>query len=313
MATGPTMARCGTFCPMDGTTPLDDLAVFVRVAELGSFVAASRSLGIPRSTVSRRIATLEETLGCRLLERTTRHVRLTEEGRRLRDGASGHLRSLAHLLEEVVNDEDLPEGRVRAATPVGLGRSFSVAFLRGLHERLPRIQGEIMATDRRVDLVRDDLDLALVEGPLEDASCVARKILTTDAFCVASPAYLDTHGIPSRPSELATHTTLHRMVDGEREARWPIKTGGSQAIRPVIATTDVDMLCRAAVEGLGIAFLSRAVAFDALSRGQLVQILPSVSEKRPYHLLYKERNPPRRVRAVMEFALEFVLDLHTGL
>ena len=297
---------------MDGLTPLDDLAVFVRVAELGNFASASRSLSMPRSTVSRRIATLEERIGCRLLERTTRHVRLTEAGRRLCEGASSHLRSLSHLLEEVVNDDDVPEGRVRAATPVGLGRSFGVAFLRRLHEKLPGIHGEIIATDRRVDLVRDDLDLALVEGPLTESSCIARKILTTDAFCVASPSYLAIRGTPSRPADLETHATLHRSVDGERLTRWPLKGGGYQTVRPMISTTDVDMLCSAAVEGLGIAFLSRAVVYSAVSKGDLVPILPAVSEKRSYHLLFQERNPPRRVRAVMDFALEFIVELHGG-
>jgi DNA-binding transcriptional LysR family regulator len=298
---------------MSGTTSLDDLAVFVRVAELGSFVAASRILSMPRSTVSRRIATLEESLGCRLLERTTRHVRLTEEGRRLRDGASPQLRDLARLLEEVVSGEDLPAGRVRAAVPVGLGRGFGVSFLRKLHEELPHIQGEIIATDRRIDLVRDDVDIALVEGPVPDTESIARRVLTTDALCVASPAYLEKHGTPAAPRHLSEHSTLHRVLDDSREARWPLSDGGWLPVRPLIATTDVDMLYRAAVEGLGIAFLSRAVVYEALAKGELTHVLPEITEKRSYHLLYQERNPPRRVRAVMDFALEFVVGLYASI
>ena len=305
------MVWCGIACPVDGMIPLDDLAVFLRVAELESFVAAARALSMPRSTVSRRIATLEEMLGCRLLERTTRHVRLTEEGRRLCDGSSPHLRDLTRLLEEVVAGEDRPVGRVRAATPVGLGRGFGVAFLRALHEELPEIHAELVVTDRRVDLVRDDLDVALVEGRLPDAQWIARRILTTDALCVASPDYLEEHGTPTRPSQLGAHAVLHRMNDDERAARWPLKKGGWQPVQPVISTTDVDMLCHAAVDGLGIAFLSRAVCYEPLSKGELVPILPPVSEKRAYHLLYQTRNPPRRVRAVMDFALRYVAERYS--
>lgn len=300
------MVQTGTVWSMSGMTPLDDLAVFVRVAELGSFVAASRALNMPRSTVSRRIATLEEQLGCRLLERTTRHVRITEEGRQLCDGAAPHLQDITRLLEEVVSGEGEPVGRVRASTPVGLGRDFVGDFLRGLHEELPGIQGELMVSDRRVDLVRDDLDIALVEGPLEDCPWIARRVLTTDALCVASPAYLDKHGTPTRPQQLTGHDIVHRMYEGERVARWPLKDGSYQTMRPLISTTDVDLLARAAEDGLGIAFLSRAVVYKALAQGRLVHILPSITEKRAYHILYQQRNPPRRVRAVMEFALQFV-------
>lgn len=307
------MARNGIVYPVNGMIPLDDLAVFLRVAELGSFVAASRALSMPRSTVSRRIATLEETLGCRLLERTTRHVRLTEEGRRVRDGASPHLRDLTHLLEEVVSGEDRPVGRVRAATPVGLGRGFAVAFMRKLHEELPDIRAELIVTDRRVDLVRDDVDIALVEGTLPDSQWIARRILNTNALCVASPDYLEEHGTPTGPSQLGAHAILHRMNDDERAARWPLKKGGWQPVQPVISTTDVDMLCGAAMDGLGIAFLSRAVIYEPLSKGELVPILPSVTETRPYHILHQTRNPPRRVRAVMDFALRYVVERYAQL
>lgn len=286
--------------------------MFVKVAEVGSFVAASRALGMPRSTVSRRIAALEDELGCRLFERTTRHVRITEEGRRLSEGASPLLRGISVLLDEVVSGEDSPEGRVRVATPVGLGRRFVSAFFRGIHDELPGIRAEVIVSDRRVDLVRDDLDMALVEGDLEDCPWIAKRVLTTDVMCVASPGYLEEHGTPKDPSELNDHRTLHRLRGGERVIRWPLKDGGTQPLRPSISTTDVDLLRQAAVDGVGIAFLSQAVVFAELAEGTLAPLLPMVTERRPYHILYQQRHPPRRVRAVMDFAFRFIAEAYAG-
>lgn len=287
---------------------LTELPLFLRVAELGSFTQAAAVLGLPRSTLSRRIRALEEALGCRLLERTTRLVRLTPEGRRLAEEARPLVSQLERLVEDVRDEGDAPRGRVRGGVPVGLGRNLISDYLRELREELPGVRIELVASDGPVNLVRDDLDLALVEGPLPNADVIARPLLRTEARCVASPAYLETYGVPERPEALADHATLYRPRR-PGPPRWPLRQGGDLAIQPVLSTTDVAALVETAIGGLGIALLSNAVVRDALADGQLVQLLPEVMEPRTYYAVFAHRDPPKRVRAVLEFSTRFVARL----
>ena len=285
-----------------------DLPLFLRVAETESFTQAAKLLGLPRSTLSRRIRGLEEEMGCRLLERTTRLVRLTPEGRRLAEGARPLVSELHGLIEDVRDLGDAPRGRVRGCVPIGLGRNLLTEYLRELRDELPGVQIEVVVSDSPANLVREDLDLALVEGPLPDTDAIARPLLQTEARCVASPAYLREFGAPQSPDALGQHATLYRPRR-PGPPRWPLRGGGEVTIKPLLSTTDVAAIVETAVGGLGIALLSNAVAQDALESGELVHVLPEVAEPRTYYAVFAHRDPPRRVRAVLEFSTRFIARL----
>lgn len=287
---------------------LADLPLFLRVADLGSFTEAAQVLALPRSTLSRRIRGLEQALGCRLLERTTRLVRLTPEGRRLADEARPLVAQLERVLEEVRDQGDAPHGRVRGAVPVGVGRNLVTEFLSELREELPGVRLEVVVSDGPVNLVRDDLDIAMVEGPLPDTDAIARPLIRTEACCLAAPRYLAECGTPQSHAALGTHSTLYRRRR-PGVPRWPLRAGGDVAIKPVLSTTDIGVVVEAAVGGLGIAMLPRALARDALDEGALVEVLPDVGEPRTFYAVFAHRDPPARVRAVLEFGSRFVARL----
>ncbi len=287
---------------------LTDLPLFLSVAELGSFTQAAAVQGLPRSTLSRRIRALETALGCRLLERTTRHVRLTPEGHRLAEDARPLVGSLQRLLEDVRDQGDAPTGRVRAGAPVGLGRNFLTRFIAELREELPGIVVEVLASDGPPNVIRDQLDIALAEGPLPETGAIAKQLLATEARCVASPAYLAEHGTPTSPDDLRQHATLHRPR-GPGPARWPMRDGDSVEITPLLSTTDVGALIDVTRGGLGIALLSDALTQEARDAGELVQLLPEIAEPRTYYAVFAHHEPPRRVRAVLDFATRFIARL----
>ncbi|MEM6295181.1 MAG: LysR family transcriptional regulator [Myxococcota bacterium] len=287
---------------------LADLPLFLSVAELGSFTQAADVQGLPRSTLSRRIRALEAGLGCRLFERTTRHVRLTPEGRRLAEDARPLVGSLQRLLEDVRDQGSTPTGRVRTGAPVGLGREFITQFIAELREELPGIAVEVVASEGPPNVIRDQLDIALAEGPLPETGAIAKLLLATEARCVASPDYLEQHGTPRTTEDLRDHATLHRPR-GPGPARWSLRAGGSIDVAPLLATTDVGALIDVTRGGLGIALLSDALTQEARDAGELVQLLPEIAEPRTYYAVFAYNDPPRRVRAVLDFATRFVARL----
>ena len=287
---------------------LADLPLFLRVADLGSFTEAAEALALPRSTLSRRIRGLEEALGCRLLERTTRLVRLTPEGRRLAEESRPLVVQLERLVEAVRDQGDTPQGRVRGAVPVGVGRNLVTDFLSQMREELPGVRLEIVVADGPVSLVRDDLDIALVEGPVADTDAIARPLIRTEACCFASPDYLAKFGTPDTHEALGHHATLYRKRHSGMP-RWPLRAGGDVPIKPVLSTSDIGVVVEAAVGGLGIAMLPKALARDALDDGSLVEVLPEIGEPRIFYAVFAHRDPPARVRAVLEFGTRFVARL----
>lgn len=287
---------------------LADLPLFLRVAELGSFTSAAEALSLPRSTLSRRIRALEDALGCRLLERTTRLVRLTPEGRRLAEESRPLVSQLERLVEAVRDQGDAPKGRVRGAVPVGVGRNLVTEFLSEMREELPGVRLEVVVADGPVSLVRDDLDIAMVEGPVPDTDAIARPLIRTEACCFASPGYLETYGEPETHEALGQHATLYRKRR-PGSPHWPLRAGGDVPIKPVLSTSDIGVVVEAAVGGLGIAMLPKALARDALDAGTLVEVLPDIGEPRTFYAVFAHRDPPARVRAVLEFGTRFVARL----
>jgi DNA-binding transcriptional LysR family regulator len=285
---------------------LTDIAVFVKVVELSSFTAAAEALESSQSVVSKAVTRLEEKLGARLLNRTTRRLSLTEAGSEL-------YRRSAHALEEIANAElDVarfqtePRGVLRISAPM----SFSILHLGGVlprfTERYPGISIELKLDDRQVDLVEEAVDVAIRIGQLKDSALIARKIAPCRQLLCAAPSYLATHGEPETPEELMKHDCiLYALISAPREWRF---TGpdGEQHVVPVNGAlhSNNGLVNRAAaIAGGGIVLLPTFYIGDELRSGALKPILRAYRPPEiALHAVYPERrNLMPKVRAFVDF------------
>ena len=286
---------------------LDDLAYFAALVEHGGISAAARALDIPRSRLSRRLQELEDRVGVRLVQRTTRHFSVTAAGeqlfaqvRSLQGEAESALEALASLTRE-------PRGRVRMSCPTALAQGQIAPILPGFMRMHPKVELQIEITNRRVDLVAEGVDIALrVRQRIdEDLSLVVRTFGTSCELLVASPKYLAGAGALAHPHDLATHSTLG--MGSETRMTWELHGPGEERQRiehaPRLVCRDFQVLQEAARQGLGITLLPQLVCAQALSSGELVQVLPEWSlPQGVVHAAY----PTRRgqlpaVRALLDY------------
>jgi DNA-binding transcriptional LysR family regulator len=252
------------------------LAAFAKVAELGNFRAAARALALSKSTVSARIAALEEHLGTRLLERTTRAVRMTEAGRTYHRHASLALDALQDGVRAMEGLRTEPGGCLRATAPLDFDAGLLSRLLSEYRRRLPAVRLVIDLTDRRLNVVEEGIDLALREGPLEDSSLVARKLGTPQRLLTyASPDYLRRRGLPKQPRELASHECL--VMGGHQEpGTWRFRLGRQTLlvdVQPGLTINSFNVLRELAIAGHGIARLPERRASVAVAEGRLQSIL----------------------------------------
>jgi DNA-binding transcriptional LysR family regulator len=264
------------------TPDLQDLYFFAKVAEAGGFSAAARRLGLQTSLLSRRVALLEADLGVRLLNRSTRRLSLTDIGRRVLSHASAAVAEASAAAEAVAQMRAEPQGRVRLSCPVGLLDGTVDAILTRFVARHPQVLLSVDATNRRVDVIDEGLDLALRvrEPPLEDSGLVIRPLSTTRQILVASPALLAREGLPQDLAALARLPTLGDLRAGDRH-QWLFTGPGGRSVSfdhwPRLAVDHFPTLRRAALEGMGVACLPEMAVRDALHDGSLVRVLPDYS------------------------------------
>lgn len=263
-------------------TNVGDMVLFAEVVERGGFAAASRSLGIPKSRLSRRVADLEARLGARLLHRTTRKLSLTEAGEiYLRHSVS--IREEAEAAEEAVAQvRSEPRGTVRVTCPVTLAQVSLGPILPRFLAAHPQVRVEMQVTNRVVDLVQEGVDVALrVRATLDDSgSLVVKNLGPTQALLVASPHLLERHGTPATPQDLQALPTVSMSAAGGRAVWRLVGPEGAEfelQHRPVYAADDLLVLRYAALQGTGMAVLPRYMCCDELRQGRLVQVLPAWS------------------------------------
>jgi DNA-binding transcriptional LysR family regulator len=289
---------------------LNDVALYALVVRAASFSAAAKQHGVPVSTVSRRIARLERRLGARLLERTTRRLRLTDVGERYFEHAERALEELSEGSRYVRELHAAPRGRVRITAPVGLGPMLTSALASYLAET-PLVSIEVDLTERRVDLLAEGFDIAVRAGPLDHGDFVARKILETTRQLFASKRYLDRRGRPKRLSDLASHDLIATRAT-TTGAVWELFDSASQeesrkpgagrrhrfAFRPRLFVNELMAARNAALSGIGIALLPSG----QIQRGELERVLPKLSgEKGGLWVLYPaHRNLTAAVRSCAE-------------
>lgn len=252
---------------------LDTLAV---VAETGSFAAAARTLGVTRAAVSRRIADLEESLGARLLHRTTRKTALTEVGRQVVARARRMRAEAEEALTITRGESDAPTGLLRVTAPVGLGQRFVAPALAAFVERHPKLNAELLLDDRALDLVEGSIDLAIRGGRLADSSLRARKIGPLRLLLCASPRYLRVFGEPKAPADLLNHAWIVMTPMG-RPQKVVLEAAGRRTTVRLdgrLAASDGEVVRQWAAAGLGIALLPKFWIEDDLTEGRLRRVLP---------------------------------------
>lgn len=276
----------------------DAMALLVKVSELGSMSAAARELHTPLTTVSRRIADLENHLGVRLLTRTTRKLTLTDAG-------TEYVLAAKRILEEVENAErrasgeyQEPKGELVISAPTMFGRHYVLPLVSRFLERYPQISLRLLLSDRNADLIGEHVDLAVRIGQLPDSSMVAIRAGEMRIVTCASPTLLQKYGMPEQPQALAALPYIRI------ESPMPFNHWGTQEHHPVLSVTTPEASADAARLGTGVARLLHYQAIDGLQSGELTLLLESFEPSPvPVHLLYASRElTPLKLRKFIEFA-----------
>ena len=280
---------------------------FVAIVERGSISAAARALGVPRATLSRQLASLEDELGVLLAHRSTRRLALTPAGEELYRRARLIVAQAEEARGVVARLDGVPRGLLRVSVPPGPAAQVLAGVLVTYLSRYPEVRVEVTATTRHVDLVAEGIDVALRAGRLDDPSLVARQLRRSDLIAVASPADLAARGTPVSPADLAGHDCLVGYDRGATPARaWPLRGGGTLPISGRLATNDLDLTLAAAEAGLGVALVPDLVAAAALAAGRLVVVLPDhIGISSVMALVYPSREHlDPKVRAFVDLAGE---------
>ena len=285
--------------------PLSGLAIFAAVADAQSFTRAAERLGMSKSSVSKSVSRLENRLGARLLNRTTRRLSLTEMGRAFHQRCS-HIVEAAEAAELAVSRlQDSPRGTLRINVPVSFGLRHLGSALPAFMAMYPELRVDIDFMDRRVDLIEEGYDLALRIGALSDSSLIARRLAPNRLLAVAAPAYLKRHGTPPHPAALASHNCLtYAYLPSPSE--WRFQRDGRPLDVPVsgtLHTNNGDVILQAALAGIGISLAPSFICGDELASGRLRRILADF-EPPPlgiYAVYPHSRHLSTKVSAFVEF------------
>ena len=257
---------------------MNALLVFAKVVDAGSFSKASRQLDMPLSTVSRRVADLEDALGLRLLERSTRRISVTDVGLEILEQAKTIL-GASEALEAIVSDKQTAvSGLVRLSAPPSVSDTLITPLVCAFQTSYPNVQVQVFVTDRIVDLISEGMDLAVRLGNLKDSSLVAVSLLSYRHMLVASPGYRDSVKMPQSPDELLKHR-LFAFYHNTASTRWTLVRADRSETKtigfiPALAMNDYAGLTAALLAGGGIGDLPPVVQPELLRQGRLVEVMP---------------------------------------
>jgi DNA-binding transcriptional LysR family regulator len=262
-----------------------DLRVFVRVMDRGSFSSAAKDLGLTPSAVSKLVSRLEDRLGVRLLERSTRRLALTAEGETFLARARRIVADIEEAEAEVARARGAPRGKLRINSGTAFGLHQLAPALADFLGRYPEIDIELSITDRLVDLIEEQADIAVRSGHIPEGPFVQRKIADLERVICAAPAYLARRGTPRVATDLKDHDCI--VVAGPGLNRWPFKTRSGIDVfdvRPRVSTDDAEAALRLAIEGAGIIRLSDVIVGGPLRDGKLVALLTDIHHVEPFPL-----------------------------
>ncbi len=271
---------------------LDDVLTFVKVAQFESISRAARSLGMPISTVSRRLSVLESKLGVSLVRRTTRRVTLTAQGREYFNQCREPLTLLEDAERVLTLGQKGPEGLLRISVPVILGQEPFLQFLSEFLTAQPKIRIELSVTNRFLDLVAENIDFAIRFGELENSSAVATRIGKSVRFVVAAAEYLKGRELPTEPADLKMHDCV--MLNARNnETEWDLVNGKKKArihVSGPISSSDFNTANTFVRQGHGIGLLPSTYCSEGLASGALVRLLPKwTSPQIPVFAVYSSR------------------------
>lgn len=254
--------------------PYEDMRIFAQVMEAGSFTAAADRLGMSKQSVSRRLMQLEERLGVRLLNRSTRRLDATPLGQHYYQSALRLLGEVQQVEHDISGQAQALRGTLRLSAPLSFAMSHLGCLLTEFLQLHPQVDVEVDLSDRAVDLIGEGYDLALRIGALEDSSLIARRIASVERVYCASPAYLQARGVPLKPEDLAGHDCL--PYGHSRQVQWQFRQGGkAQAIQVTgrMRANNGELLRDAAIAGMGVTYLPTFIVGQALADGRLVNVL----------------------------------------
>lgn len=286
---------------------LDSMKVFARVAESESFTAAAKSLGLPKASVSTAVARLEERVGARLLQRTTRRVQLTPDGALFYERCKDLLADAEEVETLFQKTGEALTRRVRVDLPSRMARLRIIPKLGEFLAANPGVHVELGATDRAVDLVREGYDCVVRVGALRDSGLVARRLGELRLINCASPAYLAQHGTPKRLQDLSRHWLVHYVsVLGAKPDGWEYEEDGVWKELPMrgrVTVNNAEAYVAACVAGLGLIQVPDSTLDDDFRAKRLVEVLPRLRARpMPVHLLFPHRRQlSRRVRVFLDW------------
>ncbi len=287
-------------------TNLGDLEIFTRVVATGSMSAAGRALGFSPAVISKRIKRLEDRLGTRLFQRTTRQISLTEAGQGFHDRILGVLAGIEEAEAFAAGRSQLAQGRLRITAPTSFGRMHIAPSLPRFMDAHPGLVLDIVLTDEFTDIVADGFDLAIRIGELVDTSLVARKLAPVRRILCAAPDYIARHGKPEEIADLAGHICL----PAHNHESWRLEGPEGQTVYRAegpLVTNSSEVIREAVIAGAGIALRSTWDIGPELKNGKLVQVLPQWegSKHLAVSALYPSRQfLPAKVRLFVDFLAE---------
>ncbi len=293
---------------MSDPVETSELIAFTKTVDAKSLSRAAAELGVPRATVSRRLARLEERLGARLLRRTTRSLVLTEIGEAFYRQACIALEAVRFAEQSVRMKDDVVRGDLRVSVPPVMHAGFH-AMLCEFAARYPALRVHVHTSNQHVDILHGGFDVALRASSQLQPGLIARTLLRDPMIAVAAPAYLAAHGTPRTQGDLRAHRCLLGFARGELPgSHWPLVDGGRLHVDGAFFANDIGLLREAAINGLGIALLPHSLVASHLERGTLVQVLAGVvGAEMQIALVYPERQfLPPQVRAFIDTVAAWV-------
>ncbi|MFO0549864.1 MAG: LysR family transcriptional regulator [Polyangiaceae bacterium] len=290
------------------TVSLEDMRLFAAVATAGGFTQAARALGVPKQTLSRRVAGLEEVLGVALLLRSTRRVKLTDAGAAYRERCEELVRLAADANRAVAEVHEVPRGLLRVTADPVFGDAFVTALVNEYATAWPETRLDVMLTRRHVDLVEERFDVAFRVGRPDDASLSGVALGPARVRLCASPAYVARRGTPKSAEDLARHDCIV-VTDGGVVHQWPVPSAAGPrrvSVAPRLTFTSFAMAHAAALAGLGVALFPEFACADDLRRKRLITVLGQAAiDVGSVWLLYPaQRFMPARTRAFVDLARE---------
>jgi len=287
---------------------LKHMVVFCHVVEAGSFTGAARRLGIAKSAISKHISVLEDSLGARLLNRTTRQLSLTDVGEQYYQSCRKMVAAVDEAKQCVTSLQEQPRGTLKVSCPASFGISHITPLLHEFLQMYPSLNAELLLDDTSLDMTEHGIDVAIRVGWLHDSSLHVKKLRDAPRLLCASPIYLERMGVPKEPKDLAAHewiifsllptpykvTFMRKNKETSIQIKGRMKTNNDRAVRTLL------------LEGAGIAALSNFVVADDIASGDLVHLLPEyhIAQAGIYAMYHKQRQQQVKIRKFIDFLTE---------